>query len=199
LGIQRTHVPFPLAPDEIWEAPPLLSVGGRDVPILSAENLALLLAGRGTKEGWTMLKRVSDFARMVDRHRHLDWASPHDRAKARGCGDALLLACAVTRELLDVAVPQALAPGIAISDRVHERERGGRNDTPGPAAAVRGRAFCRLSHVRPEDRLDQGSPETCLHADGRRLRGDEAPARVLGAYYATRPCRLAVRVATGRT
>ena len=120
-GFSGTHVPFPIAPDEIWQDAPLLSVGGRDVPVLSAPNLALLLAGHGTKESWAMLKWVSDFARLIDRHRTIDWEALHARAQARGCGGAVLLGCALAKELLDFAVPQALASRIAGSDRVRKR------------------------------------------------------------------------------
>ncbi len=63
-----SHVPFPLAAADAWESAIPLTVGNRTVPVLSTPNLALLLAGHGTKEGWTMLKWVSDFARLVDRH-----------------------------------------------------------------------------------------------------------------------------------
>ena len=50
------HTPFPLATTGLWDDPPLLPIGDRAIPVLSTADLALLLAGHGTKEGWTMLK-----------------------------------------------------------------------------------------------------------------------------------------------
>ena len=34
-GFSGTHAPFPLAPDDVWDDPPVLSIGDREVPVLS--------------------------------------------------------------------------------------------------------------------------------------------------------------------
>jgi hypothetical protein len=80
------HVPFPLAAGDAWRDGATVSFGGRALRTLSGENLALLLAGHGTKEQWRSLELVCDFAWMVDRHPHLDWREVHRRAAARGSG-----------------------------------------------------------------------------------------------------------------
>jgi hypothetical protein len=193
------HVPFPLAPDEIWDNPALLSVGGRDVPVLSAPNLALLLAGHGTKENWAMLKWVNDFARMIDRHPALDWGALHARAQARGCGGAVLLGCAMAEELLDVAVPQVLAPLIADSDRVRKRTAAMagtmRLGLP-PPTQVEHFADLLLCD-RPIDRV-RGALKLVFTPTAGDYEAMRLPPALWSAYYASRPCRLAFRTATRR-
>ncbi len=198
-GFCGTHVPFPVAPDEIWDDPPRLSVGGRDVPVLSVPNLALLLAGHGTKENWAQLKWVSDFARMVDRHRDLDWASLHGRAQARGCGRALLLGCAMARELLDVAVPKVLASRIAGSEPVQKRAASMaetmRRGLPPPAQVEHfaDLLLCDRTIDRVRGALKLAFTPTAGDYEAMRL-----PPALWSAYYASRPCRLAYRIVTRR-
>ena len=194
-----THVPFPVAPDEIWDDAPLLSVGGCDVPVLSAPNLALLLAGHGTKESWAMLKWVSDFARMIDRHRALDWEALHARAHARGCGDAVLLGCAMAGELLDIAVPRTLAPRIAGSDRVRKQTAamaGTMRQGLPPPAQVEHFADLLLCD-KPIDRI-WGALKLLFTPTAGDYEAMRLPPALWSAYYASRPCRLAFRTATRR-
>lgn len=198
-GFCGTHVPFPVAPHEIWDDPPLLSVGGRDIPVLSVPNLALLLAGHGTKENWTLLKWVSDLARMIDRHRDLDWEALHARAQARGCGGAILLGCAMAQALLDVAVPQALASRIAGSDRV-------RKQAASMAGTMR-RGLLPPAHVehfadlllcdRTVDRV-RGTLKLAFTPTAGDYEAMRLPPALWSAYYASRPCRLAFRTAARR-
>lgn len=194
-----THVPFPVASHEIWHDPPLLSVGGCDVPVLSAPNLALLLAGHGTKENWAMLKWVSDFARMVDRHRALDWAALHAHAQARGCGGAILLGCAMAQELLEVAVPEALSSRIAGSDRIRKWTVSiagtMRRGLPPPAQVEHfaDLLLCDRTLDRVRGALKLAFTPTAGDYEAMRL-----PPALWSVYYASRPCRLAFRTATRR-
>lgn len=110
------HVPFPLAVEEIWPALESIAIGQHRVATIGGADLALLLAGHGTKEGWRSLGWVCDFALLLDRRRDLDWSSIHRRARAHGCGDSVLLACVMAERLMGVAMPKALEP--------HARARG---------------------------------------------------------------------------
>jgi hypothetical protein len=111
-------VPVPLAADESWEELEDVSTGSQLVPALSGTNLALLLAGHGTKEAWRSLDWVCDFAALIDRWPDLDWSVIHARARARACGDSVLLACAMANRLLDVPVPAALSRSVTECRRV---------------------------------------------------------------------------------
>jgi hypothetical protein len=113
-----SFLPFPLRDQEIWDRLTSVSVAGVDVPTLSPADTVLLLAGHGTKEGWRSLMWLRDFAFAIDRWRDLDWADIHRRAGRNGCGDSVLLGCALAEQVLDVPVPSALTRAVAASDRV---------------------------------------------------------------------------------
>jgi hypothetical protein len=104
-----THSPFPLQPEEAWRETAEVKIGDRRIATLSGANLALLLAGHGTKEAWKKLGWVRDFATLVHREPDLDWAGIFRRAQIQGCGNAVLLGCALADRLLGVPLPHALA------------------------------------------------------------------------------------------
>lgn len=116
-----THLPFPLPPADVWNDRSTFSIGGRAVPTVSGCNLALLLAGHGTKEAWRRLAWVCDFALCVERHPDLDWLDIFSRARQQGCGTAVLAGCALAEELLAVPVPKALSSLIGGSGRIPSR------------------------------------------------------------------------------
>ncbi len=113
-----SHLPFPLSSAGIWNALEEVKVGHRRIPAIAGADLALLLAGHGTKERWRSLGWVVDFAVLLERRSDLDWAAIHARAQAQGCGDNVLLACALAERLLGVAVPPALRQPLSRSARV---------------------------------------------------------------------------------
>ena len=117
-AFSNAALPFPLDPAEAWSRCDTVVIGGRPIPVLAPEDLALLLAGHGTKEAWHTLAWVADFARMVDRHPGLDWRAVLARARRRRSGDAVLLAAAMAERLLATAPPPALAAALAASRRV---------------------------------------------------------------------------------
>jgi len=113
-----SFLPFPLRDREIWHRLTCVSVAGVDVPTLAPADTVLLLAGHGTKEGWRSLMWLRDFAFAVERWPDLDWADIHRRASRNGCGDSVLLACALAEQVLEVPVQPALARAVATSHRV---------------------------------------------------------------------------------
>lgn len=194
------HAPFPLATDGLWDAPPLLTIGDRAIPVLSNADLALLLAGHGTKEGWAMLKWVSDFALLVDRYRDLDWMDLYLRARGRGCGEAVLLGCAVSNDLLGVALPEALARPIAASGRVRSRVASitgsMRANLPPPAQVEH---FADLLLCDRQIDSIAGALKLAFTPTAGDYAAMKLPPALWGAYYVTRPCRLALKAALGRT
>jgi hypothetical protein len=103
------HSPFPLQPEDIWDDRAEVAIGDRRVATLSGVNLALLLAGHGTKEAWKALGWVRDFATLIHRESDLDWAGVFRRAQTQGCGNCVLLGCVLADKLLGVPVPLVLA------------------------------------------------------------------------------------------
>ncbi len=189
-----THVPFPLAPADIWSDPAQILIGDHYVATIGGANLALLLAGHGTKEAWQALKWVCDFARMIDRNPDLDWFDVHRRARQRRCGDAVLLGCALAQELLDVAVPRDLADPVAQSSRVRSLTAslaGHMRLGFLPAAPIEN--FTDLALC--DGRLDR--VKSALKLIFTPTAGDyeamKLPSMLWPAYYVTRPFRLAVK------
>jgi hypothetical protein len=112
------HLPFPVQPEEIWPSLVSVQIGSCLVPSLSDIDLALMLAGHGTKEAWKSLGWVCDFAMLIDRKPDLDWSEVHRRARLQHCGDAVLLGCAMAAGLLEMPVPPVLSTAVAGNARV---------------------------------------------------------------------------------
>ena len=191
-------LPFPLDPAEIWADLQPVSIGGRAIPTLAGANLALLLAGHGTKERWKRLGWVCDFATCLDRNRDLDWPAIFQRAHRRGCGNAVLFACAMAEALLDVAVPPALAPLVQRNDRVaaltRSTSRALRESLPAAAG--------------PRDLADLDLCDAWSRKAGvilgmafTRTEGDyeamKLPPPLWRLYHLTRPFRLAAKTLSG--
>jgi hypothetical protein len=189
-----SHVPFPLAPADIWSDLAEVPIGDHRVATVGGANLALLLAGHGTKEAWHALKWVCDFAWMIDRHPDLDWLDVHRRARLGRCGDSVLLGCSLVQRLLGVAVPHDLAGPLARSGRV-------RSLTASLASHLRlgivptapDEKFTDLALC--DGRLDQ--VKAVLKLTFTPTAGDyealKLPATLWSAYYVTRPFRLAAK------
>ncbi|HZQ02107.1 MAG TPA: nucleotidyltransferase family protein [Reyranella sp.] len=115
------HVPFPLSAAEIWPKVEALSIGGQAVRTLAGGDLALLLAGHGTKERWRCLEWINDFAHLIARHPELDWSCVHARARAAGCGGSVTLGAALAERVLDLELPGDLARLVQADRRAQTR------------------------------------------------------------------------------
>ncbi|MCX7363631.1 MAG: nucleotidyltransferase family protein [Alphaproteobacteria bacterium] len=189
-----SHLPFPLAPADLWPALVPVQIGRCQIPTAAPLHLALLLAGHGTKESWRSLGWVNDFAMLVQRHPELDWAEVHRLAADHGCGNAVLLGCLMAEGLLGVAVPSPLVGKIEASAR------------------MRARAASLMAHLRegqplPEKLADLSDIDLCdsrrdrlkavLRLAVTRTAGDyeamRLPQPLWGAYRVMRPFRLAAK------
>ena len=111
-------LPFPLQVDELWSRLRSVTIGTCTIPTFSDPDVALLLAGHGTKEGWRSLGWICDFATFAYGRPALDWPGLHQRACRQGSGDAVLLAFALSNMLLGVAIPADLADKLARNRRI---------------------------------------------------------------------------------
>lgn len=195
------HSRFPLRPEDVWRDLVRVQMGDRSIATLGGANLALLLAGHGTKERWKKLGWVRDFAMMLERHPDLDWQAVFARARAAGCGNAVLLGCAVARELLGTVMPPVLEPHVASNGRVR-----------GLAAAIvgtmrAGRAFApKRPYLEDLDLCDRwwDKAGAVVRQGLTRTVGDyeswPLPPKLWGVYFVTRPLRLLAKAAgTGQT
>jgi hypothetical protein len=98
--------PFPIHPEDIWDRLAVITIAGRQIATLGAEDLALFLAGHGTKEKWRSLGWVCDFALFVASNREIDWREISARAKQRNCGRPILIGGALISRLMGVRISQ---------------------------------------------------------------------------------------------
>jgi hypothetical protein len=194
-----SYLPFPLRAEDVWGRLSEVTIGGQRVPTLAGADLALLLAGHGTKEAWRYLAWVLDFAMLIDRHPEIDWSEVHRRAREQGCGDAVLLGCVLSRDLFDVALPDALTHEVAghrrvaaLVSRIVARLRQGAS----PSARVENFADFDLCD-RAMDRL-MARLRLTLTPTVSDYRALPLPKPLWGAYYLMRPFRLVAKALAAR-
>ncbi len=118
-----SHVPFPIGAADIWHALHVISIGPHEVRTIAGANLALLLAGHGTKEQWRCLEWINDFAHVIVGMAGLDWTDIHARASRAGCGGSVLLGATLAERLLDIALPDDLARLVRADRRIADKAR----------------------------------------------------------------------------
>jgi hypothetical protein len=188
------RLPFPLDASEIWPVLASVDLGGQRLPVLNDEDLALLLAGHGTKEEWRSLAWVADFAMLANRRTALDWQHILERAQRQGSGISVLLAWAMAHRLFEMPVPQALAGPLMQSTRAnrtadHLIDRL-RTTLPDQVArlALEDGVLC----DRSIDRLRAGLA-IALAPTPRDYEAFPLPASLWPLYKVTRPVRLTMR------
>lgn len=100
---------------DLWNRRTDLSLAGRPIPALSAEDRALLLLRHGTKHGWCRLSWVYDMA--VVMQRELNWSNVFSRASQYGWETAALLGMAVVSEISGVDLPTTVRQKISENTR----------------------------------------------------------------------------------
>lgn len=92
----------------IWQRAVSISLVGRRVRTLSAEDHLWAVALHGCKDGWRRLKSVCDVAGLLVRHPHLDWTGLAARAAQRGGRRVLTVAFALARQIIGAALPESV-------------------------------------------------------------------------------------------
>ena len=193
-----TQVPFPVTPAEIWRNLDNIQLGGQSIPTLGQGDLALFLAGHGTKEGWRCLGWVCDFAMLIEKHPDLDWCDLLGRARQKRCGRTLLLDCQLAAQLLGTRVEGVLLK-LAENDsrsRLGAEKLVQRIGDEFPASSSE-RTFGELELC--ETRAQRGKILTRLLIT--RTVGDydsmPLPSYLWRAYHVTRPFRLIAKAVRG--
>lgn len=92
--------------DDFWTRRTPVDLAGRSVSTLSPEDRALLLLVHGTKHGWRQLSWVYDIVQV--RKQNIDWDVVLRRAEEYSWRSAVLYGLAVTSELTEQPVPEAI-------------------------------------------------------------------------------------------
>ena len=101
-------VAFPIQSTEVWSRLGRVTIGGRIVPTLAFDDLALFLAAHGTKEGWRNLGWLCDYAELLRNCHDINWDVVLARAKRADCSRMVLLAMFLASTLLDAPAPADL-------------------------------------------------------------------------------------------
>jgi len=90
-----------------------ISLGGRDIPTFSREDMFIILCVNATKEYWGQhLYTYCDIREFLQRHTDLDWNLIIDRARALRCERTLLSGLGVVHALYDTPLPAAIDAGL---------------------------------------------------------------------------------------
>jgi len=170
---------------------------GREVPQIAAEDLFLLLCAHGVKHAWNQLKWTCDIAVLLERRPALDWASVLDQATRAGGRRVVLLGCAMASQTLRTPLPETLSTAIAADNvvrRLAERIAGPLFDRPTPRIGVIGNLQIR---ERTSDKIAYCTG-LVLHITRPTVREKARWPAWRGAklaYSVLHPIRLALRVA----
>ena len=91
--------------DSMWERLEQITVAGKQLPTLSAEDLLLVLCLHGFTHHWERLGWVCDVAGLIDRRKDINWQQVFDSASRQGCRRILSLGITLASELLEAPVP----------------------------------------------------------------------------------------------
>jgi hypothetical protein len=102
------YFPVPLVADHLWERAHSISLCGRDILVLSPEDMFLAHCIHGTTHTWERLGWIGDMAEMLRKYDDLDWKRLFQRAQELRVRRAFLLCLSLAKELLDAEIPQCL-------------------------------------------------------------------------------------------
>jgi hypothetical protein len=188
------HFHFPLGVEELWERAESLPLQGEAVPVLSAEDLLLVLSVHGAKHLFACLGWISDLAALLLNHPELDLALALDRARKARCERLLLLGLRLGYDLLQASPPEVVDRGLradpvasALAVRVW---RGLTRSTP--LSGLEGTLF----HLRVREHFKDGLAyglSLALQPTVADWEVGALPPAASFLYYCLRPVRLAVK------
>ena len=99
---------FPVSDEDVLRNSTILQLGGAQVPVPCREDLALILAGHGQKEGWASFGWALDFAKFAARYPDFDWTRAACLARAKRSSRSMLTAMLLIERLFGHVIDEAL-------------------------------------------------------------------------------------------
>ena len=114
LHTERTLRYFPrsLPIDDVFHRITTVSIDGRHVPALAAEDEFVLISIHGAKHFWERLMWIADVAAIVHGHPDLDWRRVQQSAAVVGARRMVHVALLLAERLLVVPVPEPMKRGV---------------------------------------------------------------------------------------
>ncbi len=104
-AVSRPHCHVAFEVDRLWMRRETVSLQGRSLPGISAEDHVLILCVHGLRHLWERWIWVGDLAGVLDRYPHLDWDFLVSEARRLGCSRMLHLGLMLVVEVFDAPVP----------------------------------------------------------------------------------------------
>lgn len=195
--IAPDYFSFALTPEDLMGRLSWGRLGGRSLPMLSPEDLLIILCAHGAKHMWSRLAWVCDVAELLRAETDLDWEIVMSRGHALGARRMISLGLVLARDLLGAPIPEAVNQRLeedavvkSLGGQVWRRFTSGvSNSEPGLAELCR---FNLKARERWRDRFRYG-----LRLALTPTQGDWAllplPAPLFFLYYVVRPARLALQ------
>jgi hypothetical protein len=101
---QIAAMPF----DELWQARDAVTIGGRELPTLGADDALLVTCAHGTKEHWRHWRWIVDLVRQA--RGTVEWEPLLERSRRTGCEESLAVGLAMHAYLAPVPVGPAPGP-----------------------------------------------------------------------------------------
>jgi hypothetical protein len=188
--------PFPLNPREIWPKLRYETICDCSIPTLAHDDLALLLAAHGTREGWRYLKWTCDFAEILRKYQDINWITVLGRAERSNCSRSLQLAMVLASTLLDAPAPPELIEKARCNSAVQQLAEKAKLRMLRAAPEAKFRQF--LDGLNTHDRLRHRLWPVVTQLTTRTVGDYQAmplPKLLWGIYHLTRPFRLMTKAA----
>ena len=191
------HFSVRLGARDVWQGRTAVSLRGRDVPTLSAEDFLLVHCLDAAKLGWEHLGSVCDTTAFLHSHPQLDWPLLFQHTRSSGAGRALRLGLWLAADWLSTPLPPDLNRSLAADRTVYSL-----------ASAIRSRLFQQEKeasnplassrfHFRVQSSLLAGL-RYALRAALTPTSGDwrflSFPRPLFPLYYLVRPARIATQL-----
>jgi hypothetical protein len=193
-GFVERHSAYVIDPNPLWQRLEAVTIGGKELLTLSAEDLLLVLCLHGFTHFWERLGWVCDIAGLIDVRKNLDWQAVLQNATNLGLRRILLLGLLLAADLLDAQIPAEIrrAAGAdlvvrGVADQVREQlfeERGAQ------AGLFRGALLDLKMRERKRDRL-RSAFRLILTPRSYDWMLLSLPESLFFLYYLLRPVRLA--------
>ena len=102
-GIAPSWFLTPLTAKPWWDQREQISLGGKNVPTVSLENLFVLLCVHGSRHNWASLKWTIDLARLIE-IRELNWQHILTQASCFNCHRMVHLGLLLTKQLYNLQI-----------------------------------------------------------------------------------------------
>lgn len=112
------HFSFDIDIDGLWDRLEPVTISGKQLLTLSAEDLLLVLCLHGFTHLWERLGWICDVASLIDSRKDLNWQLVLENATALGARGILSLGLLLAGDLLDAPIAQEIAKSLQPDTRV---------------------------------------------------------------------------------